>query len=204
MPGNSRGQAFTLEGFVSAALLIGAVALALQTAVAPPEAGTDDRAGSLRTQAEDLLRSKASADEDLTHVVRYWDPLRQRFYDAEDREVGYGNETMPTDLFDGAFLRTFGSRALSYNVVFVYHQPNTTKMGQEALVYRGAPSEGAVTARHTMTLYDQMTLTGPAANARPLANHTTDASNDQGRFYPIPDVSDGPVYNVVEIRVTVW
>ena len=199
-----RGQAFTLEGFVAAALLLGAVGLALQTAVAPPESGTQDRPGSLRTQADDILRTTASSDRGLSYVVRYWDPLRQRFYGANDRAVGYGSAAMPPDLFDEAFARAFDARALSYNVVVVYQQPNTTALGQEPLVYRGTPSENAVTARHTTTLYDGMRLTGPAAGARTLAEFTTNASNDEGRFYPIPDVSDGPIYNVVEVRVTVW
>lgn len=199
-----RGQAFTLEGFVAAALLLGAVGLALQTAVAPPESGTQDRTGSLRTQADDILRTTASSDRGLSYAVRYWDPLRQRFYGANDRSVGYGNASLPTALFDGAFARAFDTRALSYNVVVVYQQPNTTALGQEPLVYRGTPSENAVTARHTTTLYDGMRLTSPATGARTLTEFTTNESNDEGRFYPVPDASDGPIYNVVEVRVTVW
>ena len=49
-----------------------------------------------------------------------------------------------------------------------------------------------------------MTLTAPGTTRRGLTGLTTNASNNEGRFYPIPDVSDGPIYNVVEIRVTVW
>jgi hypothetical protein len=199
-----RGQAFTLEGFVAAALLLGAVGLALQAAVAPPESGTQDRPGSLRTQADDILRTTASSDRGLSYAVRYWDPLRQRYYEADDRAVGYGNATLPPSLFDGAFARAFDTRALTYNVVVVYQRPNTTALGQEPLVYRGTPSENAVTARHTTTLYDGMRLTSPATGARTLSEFTTNESNSEGRFFPIPDVSDGPIYNVVEIRVTVW
>ena len=199
-----RGQAFTLEGFVAAALLLGAVGLALQTAVAPPESGTQDRPGSLRTQADDILRTTASSDRGLGYAVRYWDPLRQRFYGANDRQVGYGNATLPPELFGGAFARAFDTRSLTYNVVVVYQQPNTTALGQEPLVYRGTPSENAVTARHTATLYDGMRLTSPASDERTLTEFTTNESNNEGRFYPIPDVIDGPIYNVIEIRVTVW
>jgi hypothetical protein len=201
---DDRGQAFTLEGFVAAALLLGAVGLALQTAVAPPESGTQDRPGSIRTQADDVLRTTASSDRGLSYAVRYWDPLRQRYYGAEDRSVGYGNGTLPGVLFDGAFARTFDTRALTYNVVFVYQRPNTTAVGQEPLVYRGTPSENAVTARHTVTLYDNMRLTSPVGDTRTLTSFTTNESNDEGRFYPVPDASDGPIYNVVEVRVTVW
>lgn len=204
MVGDSRGQAFTLEGFVAAALLIGTVGIALGTAVTPPESGTQNRQESLRTQADDILRTQASSDTGLTFVARYWSTLRQRFAGAEDRAVGYSNETMPTALFDGAFAETFDARALTYNIVLVYQQPNTTAMGQEPLVYRSTPEESAVTARHTITLYDTMVLTAPEADARTLSDLTTNESSSDGRFYPIPDASEGPIYNVVEIRVTVW
>jgi len=202
--GRRRGQAFSLEGFVAAAILVGTVALALQTAIAPPESGTADRPGSVRAQADDILRSTASSDGGLSFVARYWDPLRQRFAGANDRTVGYGNTTLPAPLFDRAFFRAFDSRRLTYNIVFVYHQPNTTAMGKEPLVYRGTPGEEAVTAHHTLTLYDRMRLTGPTAGTRTLTELTTNETKNDGRFYPIPDVSEGPVYNVVEIRVTVW
>jgi hypothetical protein len=210
-----RGQAFSLEGFVAAAVLIGTVGLSLQIAVAPPESGTQDRPGSLQTQADDILRSTASSEDGLPFVALYWDPLRQRFAGANDRTVGYGNGTLPTVLFGdrsapvgqtggGAFAQAFDTRGLTYNIILVYHQPNTTAMGQEVLVYRGAPTEEAVAAHHTLTLYDSMRLTGPGSGTRTLGELTTNESNREGRFYPIPDVSEGPVYNVVEIRVTVW
>jgi hypothetical protein len=200
-----RGQAFTLEGFVAAAVVLTAVLFALQAVVAPPDSGTADRSGSLRIQAEDILRTQASDDDgDLTSVVRYWDPLRRTYYGAQDRTVGYGNETLPTALFDGSFERTFSVRGLSYNIVFVYHQRGNASMGKEPLLYQGRPSAGAVTARHTVTLYDTMRLTAPGAGPRQLQQYDTNASNESTGFYPIPDVDDGPIYNVVEVRVTVW
>jgi hypothetical protein len=204
-PDSGRGQAFTLEGFVAAAVVLTAVLMALQTVVAPVESGTANRDDALRTQAEDLLRTQASTDgRDLTYPVRYWDPLRRTFHGAQDRTVGYGNETLPTDLFGGAFERTFSVRGRTYNIVLVYHQSNESAMGTEPLLYQGTPGAGAVTARHTVTLYDKMRLTSPGAGSRQLAQYDTNATDDDDGFYPIPDVSEGPLYNVVEVRVTVW
>jgi hypothetical protein len=61
-----------------------------------------------------------------------------------------------------------------------------------------------VTARHTVTLYDNMRLTGVRSGPRPLSGYDTNATDDDDGFYPIPDAGAGSVYNVVEVRVTVW
>jgi hypothetical protein len=205
MTGRDRGQAFTLEGFVAAAVVLTSVVLALQTVVVPPDAGTANQDDSLRTQTEDLLRTQASADGwDLTHAVRYWDPLRRTFHGAQDRRVGYGSRTLPGALFDGAFESTFSARGLTYNIVLVYHQPGTAPMRTEPMLYQGTPGPNAVTARHTVTLYDEMRLTSPGVGARPLEQYEADPSAEGAVFYPIPDAVDGPIYNVVEVRVTVW
>jgi len=205
MRGPHRAQAFTLEGFVAAAVVLTSVLLALQTVVVPPDAGTANQDDSLRTQAEDVLRTQASADRrDLTYAVRYWDPLRRTFYGAQDRTVGYGENTLPVDLFDGAFERTFSARGLTYNVVLVYHQPGPAPMREEPMLYQGTPGSDAVTARHTVTIYDEMRLTSPSTGPRRLDQYDANRSVNSATFYPIPDVSSGPVYNVVEVRVTVW
>jgi hypothetical protein len=201
----ARGQAFTLEGFVSGIVLLTAVLLALQAVTVPPSGGSADRSATIQQQAEDIMRSQASADRDLTHAVRYYDSLRRKYVDAQNAEVGYGNRPMPAVLFDRSFERAFGDRGLSYNVVVVYHRPNeTAARGRLPMVYQGAPSENAVTARHTAALYDSMTLTGPGTNTRSLAEYDTNATDNDGGYYPIPDAVDGPLYNVVEIEVTVW
>ena len=205
MRGPNRAQAFTLEGFVAAAVVLASVLLALQTVVVPPDAGTANQDDSLRTQTEDILRTQASTEgQDLTHAVRYWDPLRRTFAGAQDRTVGYGESALPADLFDGAFERALSARGLTYNVVLVYHQPGSEPMRAEPMLYQGTPGSDAVTARHTVTLYDGMTLTSPGAGPRPLEEYDADPSVEGATFYPIPDVADGPVYNVVEVRVTVW
>jgi hypothetical protein len=200
-----RGQAFTLEGFVAAAVVLTAVLLALQTVVAPADSGTASRDDSIRTQAEDILRTQASTEgQDLSHAVRYWDPLNRTFIGAQDRTSGYGNQSLPPELFGRAFERTFSARGLTYNIVLVYHQPGTAPRRTEPLLYQGTPGADAVTARHTVTLYDNMRLTGVRSGPRPLSGYDTNATDDDDGFYPIPDAGAGSVYNVVEVRVTIW
>lgn len=199
-----RGQAFTLEGFVAGVVLLTAVLLALQTVVAPPSGGSVDRSAALGQQAEDVLRTKASAERDLTHAVRYWDSLRREFVGARSEAVGYGSDPMPPALFGGAFEEAFTAKGVSFNVVVRYHRPGTTAMGRLPLVYQEAPGSDAVTVQHVATLYDDMRLTAPDAGDRELHEYDTNASDDDEGYYPIPDAGDGAIYNVLEVRVTVW
>ena len=72
-----RGQAFTLEGFIGALLVLSAVLFALQTVtVTPSTGGTVDQGAqaSLETRAEDVLVTTATTDTtDPTYWVRYRD-----------------------------------------------------------------------------------------------------------------------------------
>jgi hypothetical protein len=70
------------------------------------------------------------------------------------------------------------------------------------MVYRGQPAEGAVTASYTVTLYDNQTLTSGKTGTAELWEYGTDPNSEA--YYPIPNAVEGPVYNVVEVRLTVW
>jgi hypothetical protein len=73
------------------------------------------------------------------------------------------------------------------------------------MVWMGPPAAEAVTASQRVTLYDNETLTAPGATDRELWEYDTDPSNGERGFYPIPDAApNSPIYNVVEVRVTVW
>lgn len=207
---NTRGQAFTLEGFVSSIVVLTAVLFALQSFVLVPNTAgklDDDTRAELRREADDMLVTSANAGErDLTYVVRYWDTSEQRFSGAVDRNVGYGTNPLPRQLFDGALYESFDERGFTYNVIIRYRGDDATDgSGRLPLVYQGPPADDAVTASHTTTLYDNMTLTAPGTGTRELREYDTDPTNNAGGFYPIPDADEGsPLYNVVEVRVIVW
>ena len=203
-----RGQAFTLEGFVASAFLLTALLFAHQSLVLSPSTGGTVDAETqtqLRQQAQDVLLTASKADSgDLSTTVRRWNPDRATFVDADNRQVGYGNGTPPGAL--GTLLvDVFGSQGRSYNVVLVARgQETDDDPVVERLVWRGPPGQTAVTASYRLTLYDNMTLTGAGASTTELwVYSSTDPGANRG-YYPISNAIDGPVYNVVEVRLTVW
>jgi hypothetical protein len=73
------------------------------------------------------------------------------------------------------------------------------------MVWMGPPAAESVTTSQRVTLYDNETLTAPGATDRELWEYDTDPSNGKRGFYPIPEAApNSPIYNVVEVRVTVW
>lgn len=223
--GNDRGQAYTLEAVIGALLIISAVVFALNaTVVTPSTAGEEspEVRDSLRQQASDILAITAASDSfDLSTLVRYWDPARRTFYDGLTPERGYGSAPPPQQF--GAMLNeTLTSRGYLYNVEIAYLTgadeptcgPGSVSTADDSvatetttMVRQGTPPKNAVVATHTVTLFDNQTLsTDQIANQGvELCEYDTNATDNDDGYYPVPDADpDGPLYNVVEVRVTVW
>jgi len=206
---DSRGQAFTLEGLASALILLGALLFAVQSVVVTPTSsgGVDASTQTdLRQQADDILLTTARAEtNDLSTLVRNWSQSSRTFSGAVQRNIGYGPET-PPGAFGVMLNQTFTQRSYFYNIEVVYRPRNlSTGTRRIPFVYRGEPSETAVSASYTVTLYDNQTLTARNASQNvELWQYDTNATNGVNGYYPIPNAVNGPVYNVVEVRVVVW
>lgn len=206
---SERGQAFTIEGITAAVVLLTAVLLAVQAVVVTPTTrGTvdEDVRTELRQQTEDVLwlsSTGADSGEDLSTLVRYWRPNGQTFAGATNPRVGYGRDPPPTR-FGTLMNRTFTQRGYLYNAELRYRTDVAGESESLPLVSRGFPDENAVVASWTVTLYDNDTLTGPGTGGAELWEYDTDPADGDDGYYPIPDAVDGPVYNVVEVRVVVW
>ncbi|PSP26046.1 hypothetical protein BRC64_12440 [Halobacteriales archaeon QH_10_67_22] len=208
MLGN-RAQGFTLEGVGAALILLGALLFATQSLVTLPTTGGAVDAsseGDLGQQADDILVTAAHAEEnDLSTLVRNFSQSQQTFAGAVNPQIGYGPDPPPGDF--GVMLNgTFTQRDYFYNVAVIYQGRNASDGQQRVpMVDRGDPSENAVVAEYAVTLYDNQTLT--AADASPnveLWEYDTNATNNEDGYYPVPNAVEGPVYNVVEVRVVVW
>lgn len=205
--GSDRGQAYTLEGLTAAFVLLLATLYALQAVILTPiTVGSVDEGSQsrLRAEAGDLLQVTANREtEDLTYHVLHWSPLDRTFAGGDSPRVGYGAEGPPGRF--GQFLEeSFDSRGRTYNLLVRYRMNNSTDAGIQRMVYQGEPSRSAVVATFTLTLFDDMRLTGPAASSTTIGEMDTNATdNDDGYFYA-PDVAEGPVYNVIEVRLIVW
>jgi hypothetical protein len=199
---DDRGQAFTLEALVGGMILLTAVLFAAQTYVLTPASTGGVDAGTqevIDDQARDILRVTATdeTNRSLSEWVRYWNAstIESTFAKAERLRVGYGDRPIP-GAFGNRLETTFASQGYRYNVVVWYQTPS----GQHKMVMKkqGSPADNAVTATYPVTLVDTDTLTGPDGSNVTLENAS-------GKYYPVEDLAPSShVFNVLEVRITVW
>ena len=201
---NERAQAYTLEGFIGAIVILTALLFAVQSVViAPTTGGAVDRTvqAQLQQEVQDSL-VVAEGEGDLSELVRNWDTDADRF--------GGGDRTGSPDYYEmgtfanestlGEILETrFGNAGHNYNVELIYDDADEpTENRTKTLVYQGSPSSSAVTASYTVTLYDDQHLTADGSE------HITLQKADDEYEYPIPKSGSRNIYNVVEVRVILW
>ena len=208
---DDRGQAFTLEGFIAAIVLLTAVLFALQAVViTPTTGGAVDR--GVQAQGEQEVKDAllvGQTNGDLSKLVRYYDDdsneEEAEWYNASDRggsaynNTGFANESAFGEILDTHFVEHGGN---SFNVEYIYwvDEIGGERATEDIVRMGGARGDGAVSASFTVTLYEDQPLTEPGDDGpEETGVALTDAEN-----YPIPNVADEPVYNVVEVRVTVW
>jgi len=213
MVSDDRAQAFTLEGFIAAVVVLSALLFALQSIVITPSTGGQiggQTERSLQQQAGDVLDTNAETGN-LSRVVRYWDPCNNdNFHNANS--FGYSTASNITDGKYGLgtlLNETFEDRGRPFNVVVEY-QTNSSAAGwaagetENVTVFRqGAVSTQSVVASRTVVLYDDQTLTAPPADDTRLGE--VDAQSCAGDpEFAIPDAApDSEVYNVVTVKVIV-
>ncbi|WP_049925991.1 DUF7288 family protein [Halopiger goleimassiliensis] len=192
-----RGQAYTLEGFIGAMVILMAVLFALQAVVITPTTGGQvDRTlqAQLQQEAQDAL-VVAGQDGDLSRTVRRWDATGTGFADIDptDQESFAEHSTL------GAILnQSFADEGRSYNVEVHYVSGSSTEATESTDLHRQAesPPSEAVVASHVVTLYDDQYV-------EPERNDRLDEVADANSL--IPQANDGEiVYNVVEVRLIVW
>ena len=192
---DSRGQAHTLEAVAAGLLMLASVLFALQvTAVTPLTGSTSSQhiENQQAEMAEGILASEAE-NETLVPTLLHWNDSGNRFWGADER--GYQTGGPPTP-FGETLNRSLRDRGIAVNVDLYYIRKNGQRERQQ-LVHFGRPSDHASVAHRLVTLYDDDQLRGSngALTGKPL----TEAA------YFAPDIDpDGPVYNVIEVEVTVW
>lgn len=193
-----RGQAYTLEGVMSAVLLLTALLLATNAVVITPTTeGTIDRdtMAQLGTQSDDVL---AAAHERgaLKEAALFWNLQKETSaWPAAWQPGDACPETVDGDsLTLCVFLEeTFTSRFYRYNIYLDYQtQEKTTET--EPLFVQGTPGRNAVAATRSIALHDGMKLTSDSGEL--LGNNTS-------TFYA-DDLGDPTLVNVIEIRVVIW
>jgi len=190
-----RGQAYTLEAVIASVLLVSSLVFALQvTAVTPLSASTSNQhiENQQRASASGVLTAAQKAGA-LKDAVLYWNTSGDgKYYDAE--RLTYYTNSYPPNEFGNITERAFDGRGLAVNVL-VYHNESEEP---SRMVYRGEPSDNAVSASRTVTIYDDDNLTAPPNN------QTTVADADKFEEVVPENASGNSVYNVVRVEVTVW
>jgi hypothetical protein len=194
-----RGQAHTLEGVIAAILLLSSLTFALQvTAVTPLSASTSSQhiENQQQSVAEGVL-SVAAEDDYLKDAVLFWNTSEERFHNATR---GYYVNDPPPNEFGETLSMAYGGRGLAYNV-YVSHQTDGGTWVDKRMLYRGRPSDNAISATRTVTLYDSDCLVD-ANNETDTTSCLSDSSVADD-FYA-DDVSSTGLYNVVRVEVVVW
>ena len=192
-----RGQAYTLEAVIASVLLVSSLVFALQvTAVTPLSASTSNQhiENQQRASASGVLTTAQKAGG-LKEAVLYWNDSdsAERYHGAG--QLGYYTNDYPPNKFGNITARAFDGRGLAVNVLIHYNESKEPSR----MVYRGAPSDNAVSASRTVTIYNDDNLTAP-----PPSNQTTAGKADNFADVVPPASGGTSVYNVVRVEVTVW
>lgn len=210
-----RGQAFTLEGFIGAIIVLIAVVFALQAVVlTPTTGGAVDRTAQAQTEREVMDTLLVAANEgELSKIVRYWDPderLDGTFHNATaTTDAAYNNSVFAAETDFGAVLdrRFVDERGNSYNVDLIAYDEAGDRVTERLVRMGDGSSSDAVSTSYAVTVYDDSTLTRPASNGIEADTSTNVSHAWDESAYPIPPgatLDESAVYNVVEVRVTVW
>lgn len=191
-----RGQAHTLEAFAAALLLISGLIFALQaTAVTPLSASTSNQHIQNQQQliASDILTTSAE-NETLQDALLEWNTSESAFVNSD--RVGYFTQSGPPNAFGEQLNTTFRDERIAFNVL-IYFQDGDGGYQSQKLVFMGSPSDNAVVASRTVTVFNDTKLTGPQKIE--LADTVAD-----DEFYA-PDAHLGSqLYNIMEVRIVVW
>ncbi|MFC7232252.1 hypothetical protein ACFQMM_14250 [Saliphagus sp. GCM10025308] len=199
-----RGQAYTLEGFIAAFILLIAVLFAVQSVVITPSSGgAVDRTAQAQQQqqVQDAL-IVAQQENNLSEVLRNVELDGDNdFVEFQNQSSGvqgvYSTAAFANESTLGAILNQHLDAGQSYNVELHYENESGEAAPPIKLVNQGPPSSTAVTASYTVILHDDQPITTSGEDQ-------TLGDIDETDGY-IPDIDDDSgLYNVVEVRVVVW
>ncbi len=200
--GDERGQAHTLEAIAAAMLLLASLGFALQmTIVTPLSASTSSQhiETQMQATAEGVLATAAETGA-LHEAVVFWNNSAGSFNNASN--IGYYTSDPPENEFGRMLNRSFDQRGIAYNVYVTFQTPDGN-VRTRRMVYRGVPTENAVSATRTIVLTDDTRL----VDLDGTLNETT--IENSSTFY-VQDIQQGSpfdengLFNTVRVEVVVW
>lgn len=203
-----RGQAFTLEGFVGAILLLTAVIFAQQSAVMMSDSGGDiDRAQhvQIEQQLEDVVMLSG---EEAKDIVLNFDEDNNEFHNQtlpEDQPGKYDTEAFANISAFGTILEEeFIQQADNYRLSLIDHDTDESVI----LVTEGGETgagDRVVSASYTVTLFEEDNLT--VSDGEGEFEESDDQVGNTSNFpfsEPNERLETTPYHTVVEVRVELW
>lgn len=204
-----RGQTFTLEAFVAAILLLGALAFALHAVtISTNTASAGDTEGSnqLAGLGQGVL-DQGVADGTLAHTLLYWNETTEEFYgaDVDPEDGGHYISQLPQNETDPVFGQSMGAmfddRHVRYNIDLFFRN-ETGYRGHQRLVESGTPGDDAIRVVATVTLYNDTALLDETGNSSATLE---EIAADPSRSFYAPDIApESRVYTVIRIEVELW
>ncbi|WP_222919419.1 hypothetical protein [Natrinema sp. SYSU A 869] len=204
---DDRGQAYTLEGFIGAMVVLMATLFALQSVVIMPSTGGVDRSDQAQMQQEALdALVVAAEDENLSETIRRWDD-EGRFEGADGQPEPDGDDywTYHPDTFANKSIlgtvlnKRFNERGGGYNVEL--HPKGGEK---KTVVFQSAPPPSSITASYTVTLYDDQYVVPDREQTLSDLNGSVSNKSEKPMIQGLNNSEENHVYNVVEVRVIAW
>ena len=195
-----RGQIHTLEAAIAALLIVGALLFASQaTAVTPLSASTSNQhiENQMQNMGEDVL-AIAHRDGSLAAALTYWnqsgDDYPAHFREADPNQTVYASLEGTDHPLRTSVDEAFQLGVHAYNIELRYMGPEG-ELNAVDKVSMGTPSDNAVTASRTVTLFEDDTIEDGDVQLSEL---------DEGEFWAENVDEDSSVYVVVEVRLTIW
>ena len=191
-----RGQAHTLEATVAGLLMLSSLIFALQmTAVTPLSASTSSQHIENQQGATGQGVLAAAAEQGaLKPAVLYWNNSSSQYHNVGVQQ--FYTSGPPDNRFGAMLERAFNDNGIAYNVYFRFQNDGGEPITRR-YVYSGVPTDNAVTATHTVTLWDDDPLY--EADGTPSSTRL----NTENMTYPMADTGTN-LYNTVRVEVVAW
>lgn len=199
---SDRGQVHTLEAVTAVFIMFGGVVFALQvTAVTPLTASTASQ--HIENQQQGIaagLLDAAAENGTLQSTLLYWNDTGSKFHRSND-DGEYTSGAPPT-VFGAQLNETFLEQGIAFDMSIHY----VTRTGSDSLARKsvqvvnlGVPSDNAVSASRTVTIYDDDVVFDASESATATAVTSANPLNIKEDHAP-----NSPIWNVFEVEVTLW
>lgn len=200
---DNRGQAYSVEGILSALLIVSAMVLGMSAVNIAPFTGDDSRSGDeLRTEVNDVLAMAEERGALSEAVTCLGGPDSETPHPAV---ISTSEEA--TEL--GTLLNNTLNSSMNYNMYVDYGDPDATGITSETVVIGSEqqPAGTSVTVTRQVLLFDSDPVWEMDTDQGECVEHSN--APTLGDVSPIviymPDVDENEeLYNVAQVRVVAW